>query len=107
MDKKQKNLLYSATFLIFIASVFSVVTADAQSAKCAPTDDVVALLRDQFGETAGAMGLSQNGFVTQMVGNPGTGTWSAVVQRPDGVSCIVAAGTGFVIIPPAPEGDPA
>ncbi len=100
-----KNILIY--FVILLVGVFAAFASHAQSAKCVPTDDVVALLRDQFGETAGAMGLSQNGFVTQMVGNPVTGTWSAVMHRPDGVSCIVAAGTGFVIIPPAPEGDPA
>jgi hypothetical protein len=49
----------------------------------------------------------EKGVMEEVYGNPRTGTWTRIVVRPDGVTCITAAGAGFQSFPYRPAGDPA
>lgn len=84
--------------------------AQAQIAPlCGPQDRIV---RDIIGTTFAEMPILEmsirpNGELpVRIYANERTGTWTAVVLRPDGVACVVMAGYGIkpVIIP---VGDPA
>ncbi len=68
--------------------------ADAQQ-NCAPRAAVVEQLGKRYGETRQTIGLGQENFVFETFASTESGTWTIVVTLPNGVTCLVASGTGF------------
>lgn len=61
---------------------------------CAERSDVVAQLRNGFGEHLIGSGLANGGFVFELhVGQ--TGSWTVIATTPQGMSCLVAAGEAW------------
>lgn len=75
----------------------------AAALACLPTPQVHAELADKYGEARVAAGLSGRGAILELWASE-AGTWTALVTRPDGLSCIVDAGQGIAMFP---QGDPA
>lgn len=73
------------------------------AAACLPTPQVHAELADKYHEARIIAGLSNRGAILELWASEG-GTWTALVTRPDGMSCIVDAGQGIAAFAP---GDPA
>ena len=81
--------------LLIVAGVLLILTgtttpADAQSV-CAVHQTVVEKLKKTFDEQATSAGLSSNGGMLEVYTSP-TGTWTIVLTRPDGISCLMATG---------------
>lgn len=85
----------------YIAGVFAlsvaagllggVTQANAQQL-CQPTEVVTSTLTENYGEHEIFGGLDAQERLVQMYLNPETGTWTAVMSTPNGISCVVAAG---------------
>ena len=45
-----------------------------------------------YSEAPVAMGLVNNGSVIEVLSSQGGGTWTIIVTKPNGLSCIVASG---------------
>ncbi|MBH62904.1 MAG: hypothetical protein CL569_10755 [Alphaproteobacteria bacterium] len=45
-----------------------------------------------YSEAPVAMGLANNGSVLEVLSSKGGGTWTIIVTKPSGLSCIVASG---------------
>src|SRR5262249_17812100 len=73
------------------------LTATAAGAvePCARRSDFVALLKDHFGEVLVAEGLSSRGYLVEVFVSP-AGTWTILLSRADGLSCVVDAGDPWV-----------
>jgi hypothetical protein len=84
--------------LLFPISVFA-----QETQACAERSRVVQKLHEKFGETLRSFGLRDN-VVVEVYSSEETGTWTILMTRPDGMSCLLAAGQAWEIIPP---GDPA
>ena len=72
---------------------------------CAKSDAIDKQLEKEFGETITAAGVLQvqgQGYM-YLTTNPKTGSFTVLVRRPDGVSCIVLGGKGFALADPAPQ----
>ncbi len=84
-------------------------TPHAFAATCGPHDQVVARLAQQFGENRRATGLAANGLMVEIFASAATGTWTITLTRPDGATCLAAAGEAFQPVddPLPPPGDPA
>jgi hypothetical protein len=70
----------------------------AFAANCATRDKVVDRLKTQYAETLTVGGLQGNQNVQTMVevwASEKTGTFTVILTTPEGVSCVVAAGTDF------------
>ena len=78
------------------------VGAGAQG-QCAPRDRLVEALGETFGESTRGLGLSDTGNVIE-VWTSAEGSWSLVVNRPDGTSCLADFGQGWALVP---QGEPA
>ena len=76
--------------------------ASAQSA-CAPRVDIVEKLKEKYGEDQRGLGLGGKKSVIELWSSDKTGTWTIVMTRPNGVTCIVAAGDTWMEAPPVPE----
>ncbi len=86
--------------LIFLAAP---VTA---APTCGNADTLGARLAQRYGETSQSLGLTATGALMMLAANPETGTWTALIIRPDGVGCVAASGTNWQGAP-AKTGDPA
>ena len=77
-------------------AAFALLPGMARAApQCAPRDTVAASLATQFGEIRRSIGLAQDNTVMELYAAPDTGTWTLTVTMPNGVTCLVAAGTSF------------
>lgn len=100
-----KKIMILGALVAPLALALCTTPAYAQSQNCAERDVVAERLTSGYGEQQQSMGLSQ-GTAVETWANTDTGSWSILVTRPDGVSCLVASGQNFVITGDAPEGDP-
>jgi hypothetical protein len=67
--------------------------AEAESRKaCAERGEVVRKLEERFGETLRSIGLQQDENLVEVYSSERTGTWTILMTRPDGMSCLLAAG---------------
>lgn len=66
-----------------------------QTGQCGPHANVVDRLAAQYGEARVSMGLTANGFVMGTFANGSNGSWTITVTDTAGMTCLIAAGTGF------------
>jgi hypothetical protein len=76
-----------------VAVAFFVVPVSAQQA-CGPREAVVERLHVAFQERRRAAGITADGNLLEVFAAD-TGSWTAVVTRPGGPACIVAAGENW------------
>lgn len=91
-----------ASFILGMVALFASFPAFAQA--CAPRDALVERLSEVYGEERRAVGLVNGGGVIEMFVSP-SGSWTLALTRPDGVACLMAAGSDGSIIA-VEEGDP-
>jgi hypothetical protein len=100
---------------MFIAVWFSFMICPAAAqqmmlpgAPCADNSDIADQLIKRYGESRSGMGIHGDGSLVELWLSEETGTWTIVVTRPDGLSCIRAAGKGWEALPkPKPQDEPA
>lgn len=84
------------------AMILAVDHATAQTANCAPRGAIVERLESKYGESRQTIGLGTDNAVVEVFASADTGTWTILVTRPNGISCLVAAGQGFELVAQAP-----
>jgi hypothetical protein len=82
-----------AAFFLCLAPV----AASAQQAPCGPTGAVEKRIHDQYGETIVGAGVTQGGIMF-LTSNPSTGTFTIMLRRPDGQTCVLMGGTGYATL---------
>ena len=83
-------LVRAATALTLLAVTPSARRRGSQA--CAERSRVVQKLADKFGETLRSLGLHRDDGVVEVYSSEETGTWTILMTRPDGMSCLLAAG---------------
>lgn len=66
--------------------------ADDGPALCAPHEVHARYLADKYGEVPLFSGVAADGIALQLFVNRATGSWTALLVRGDGVSCVTSAG---------------
>lgn len=74
----------------------------AQQPVCMPREHMVQKLAE-YGEAPVASGLMGNGNLLEILTSP-SGSWSIIVTRPGGASCLLVSGQGWIESPPAVPG---
>lgn len=84
----QKSLLtvIGAGLVLSVAS-----TASAQNI-CGPHEEIVKRLESSYKEARAGFGLAGNGTLVELFVSEEKGTWTFMYTRPDGISCLMAAG---------------
>lgn len=77
-----------------VVSLLAAAPAASQNA-CASRDQVLTRLSEKYGETRQSIGLAQNSGVFEVFASHETGSWTILMTRPDGVTCLVASGQAF------------
>ena len=87
--------------LLAAAAAFAAAVPAAEARQCGPRDAVLATLADRFGETRRGYGTAGPQALVELHASAETGTFTVTVTRPDGLTCLIAAGEGWE--PVAPE----
>lgn len=88
-----------------ILALIAMTTPALAQTPCLPTlDAYAAALSDRYGESVQAVGTMGDGAPLLMFANPETGSWTIIVQAPDGRYCSPASGQNYTAVKP---GDPA
>ncbi len=66
---------------------------------CGPRPDVVANLERTYDEYPSSMGLASNGTVIEVFVSE-KGSFTVIMTRPDGMSCLMVAGENWENVPP-------
>lgn len=90
--------LAALAVLVTIASS----TASAQGVPCGPSQALTARLAGEYGEAVTGGGIDAAGRLLRIFANAETGTWTAVVTSPEGLSCIVSSGENWANERPEP-----
>jgi hypothetical protein len=64
-------------------------------ANCAAFEDVKDILSQKYGERRHIGAMNDRNLLVEIWGNEETGTWTAIIVRPDGIACIVDQGQQF------------
>lgn len=84
-------MYYRIASLTVLFCTAAITPAHAQDASCFPRADILASLTNHFHETQVAVGLATSGIVEVFTTIDGS-SWTIVISRPDGISCVVGAG---------------
>lgn len=79
---------------ISLLAAFLPTTLHAQTA-CAQRTTVVEKLEGKYGEAFAGGGLQNSNSVFEVWLSAEQGTWTILMTRPNGVSCIMASGTNW------------
>lgn len=74
---------------------------DPGTIQCAPYAQINSDLKKDYGETITAGGILGPNLMMYMTVNPKTHSFTILMRRPNGLSCIVMAGDGFALADPA------
>jgi hypothetical protein len=66
---------------------------------CMPHEDAVAKLKQSYGEQKVGLGLGSKGSAVFELFVAETGTWTLLVTRTNGISCIAASGDNWMASP--------
>lgn len=73
---------------------------------CAPRDMLVGRLAERYSERQQSIGLAGNDIMLEVFASEDSGTWTILMTRADGTSCLVASGTAYETVAAAPPGTP-
>jgi hypothetical protein len=96
-------MLRKLTIAALLATLFP-FAANAQS-MCTDRTDILKALGTKYSEAPVGMGLAANGTVLEVLASK-EGTWTIIFTRPNGVSCVLAAGQSWESIEKTASLDP-
>jgi len=87
--------MLSVALSLGAAAVGQPAAADQTPTACGPHADVIKALGSRFHETQSATALTSAGTLLEVLTADDGATWTIIVSRPDGLSCVVAAGQNW------------
>ncbi len=96
MAKKRTRWIAAGSILLVALLVASPATAQMV---CAERDKFLKRLGNGYAEAPVAMGLTSDGTVLEVLTST-KGTWTIIITKPSGQSCIVASGEAWEQIEP-------
>lgn len=103
---KTSMILTIASFLT-VAVCMTAKADEDQTAPCGPREKVLAALAKDYHETPLAAGIASNHLqVVEILASDDGQSWTILLSKPDGTSCIVADGEDWQAMPLTEKGDP-
>ena len=84
------------TFALGAGIIALSTTAVSAMPHCAARDSVVASLQDRYAERHIASGLQSDTGLLEIWASDVDGSWTVLMTRPDGQTCVVASGTHWL-----------
>ncbi len=103
-----KKIMIKATLLgialvIAVASAAPAALTHSPVPSCDLRENVIELLARKYGEAPVAVGLTGTGGLIEVLTTKDGKTWTIIVTRPNGTSCMVAEGEGWRQLETKPE----
>ncbi|MCG8360986.1 MAG: hypothetical protein MI920_35965 [Kiloniellales bacterium] len=76
--------------------------ASAQLSNCAPRDTILARLSKTYAEKPVSLGITAKGSLLEVLAGP-EGTWSILLTKPNGPTCLVEHGESWQERTPEPD----
>ncbi len=94
-------------YVVFFTALMAVFLCvqPASAAVCSQRDKFKAFLETKYGEKAHAFGKISGTAVMELYVSK-SGTWTVLMTRANGVSCLIAAGNNFEQLKPPLPGSP-
>lgn len=87
--------------LFLMTAVLGVFSCQAAAQlMCGVRSEVVDQLLNHYGETRAALGIVNDGSVIERLTSENGLTWTLIITRPNGTSCLIAAGTHWEVLRP-------
>jgi len=80
-----------------IAALIAIAPSAGAQTACAPREQLVKLLADQYKEGPVGIGLAQPGQVMEVFASS-HGSWTMVLTLPDGKACMIANGNNWEMV---------
>ncbi len=93
------SILAIAMLLVISAILGPAAAQTAQPNGCTTRTEVAERLAGDYAEAPIAVGLASSGAVIEVFTSTDGSTWTIVVTRPEGTSCLVAAGEAWMTLP--------
>lgn len=93
-------------YVMLVATLAAQPAAQPIESICAERDALTTSLSREYSEAPKAVGLANNGNVVELLTSRDGRTWTLLMTRPDGTSCVVAAGEAWDQLPLVASGDP-
>lgn len=77
----------------------------AAQTNCAPHEIIADRLQSKYGEQPHGVGINASGNLIEIWVSPETGSFTALVSDPNGLSCVASAGHSWMDIEFEPPGD--
>lgn len=77
--------------------------AQAQQMPCGPRVQIIEGIGKKYKEVPNAIGIASQGTLVELFVAP-SGTWTMLLTRGDGVSCLMGVGTDWQPLPPSKPG---
>ena len=100
-----KHVVRLGTALLFAAALAAPMTAMAAPTNCGPRNELLKVLAKKYSEAPTAVGLSSTGALVEVLTSDRGNTWTILVSKPDGTSCLVAAGEEWQALKRVASGD--
>jgi hypothetical protein len=79
--------------------VIQLANAQTGAGACAPYGELRKALQGNYGENPVAFGVHADGSLMQVFASDAGDTWTVIRTSPDGISCIVADGNDWYVLP--------
>jgi hypothetical protein len=113
MEKAMKSIAFLAITSLLAASpspthagqsglsepVIQPANAQTGARTCVPYVELRKALQGKYGENPVAFGVHANGSLMQVFASAAGNTWTVVMTSPGGISCIVADGNNWYVLP--------
>ena len=97
-DSPRLAAAIGAASLLMLGTWIGTAPAAAQTV-CMNRADILEQLSSTYAETPIALGLEKRGDVFEIFSSGDGATWTMVLTRPDGATCLVASGEAWQAIP--------
>lgn len=81
--------------MLFSLPLCALALPAAAMPRCGAHDAIVAQLAERYGESRKAIALDGANQVVEVFASDDTGSWTLLVTRADGQSCLLAAGQAY------------
>lgn len=90
---------------LIAGALLCALVVPAHALSCAPSKQVKAVLTGKHKETVRGLGIVGSDRFAELYVSE-SGSWTLLLNRPDGRSCVLGAGKSWEFLPPPPPGDP-
>lgn len=81
-----------------LMAAFFVSPAFGQQSQCGDRSSILKALTEKYGEAPVGRGMASNGAIVEIYANTETGSWTILVNLPNGMTCVPADGRNWEVM---------